>query len=396
MRAHAKLTAGKLKAAKDGALKPGRIGDGGGLWLSIGPNGTASWLFRYALDGKARHIGFGSVRDVPASTARERAAEARALLAAGKDPSAEKARAIEARRAAERRKRTFGDAVEEFLAGKSPSKNEAHNRQWEYTLRHYALPTLGSISIADMTRADVLKVVEPLWRTKNETARRLRGRIERVVDAELARGNREKENPARLGPLVAVLGRARPQVIHHASMPWQDVPDFVASLRKDTTITARALEYLIMTAGRSNEVIGATWPEIDEDEKLWSLSAARMKASRPHRVPLSDPALAILDDVRPFRDDDAPIVFRGGAETGGLSNMAMAMLLRRADLEVTPHGFRSSFRSWARDSARADHDVAEMCLAHAVGGAVVNAYQRSDLFHQRRDLMQRWADFVWR
>lgn len=397
MRPHAKLGAGILKAAKAGSLPPGRIGDGGGLWVSIGPNGNAAWLFRFTRDGTAQHMGLGSLRDVTPSVAREQAAKARSLLAVGKNPVIEREREEEARRIAEQGARTFGDAVESFLDSRPPTRNGKHNDQWRSTLHSYALPSLGKKPIADLTRGDVLEVIEPIWRSKNETARRLRGRIERVIDAAMARGWRERENPARLGPLVAVLGRSRPVVEHHAAMSWQDVPAFVKRLRKETSISARALEFTILTAARSGEVIGATWPEIDKRMTTWAIDGARMKAGKDHRVPLTQPAQSILHELKGFREEDNPSIFIGGTSTGGLSNMALPMLLRRLDREdVTVHGFRTSFRTWAREAAKADHDVAELCLAHVTGSAVVQAYQRSDLFAERRELLKRWAAFVWR
>jgi integrase len=396
MRAHARLNVNKLRSAAAGHLQPSRLADGGNLWLSIGPTGAASWLFRYQINGKPKHIGLGPLRDVPAIVAREQAGALRAILASGRDPRAERDRMEADRRERERKSRTFKEAVETFLANRTPTKNAVHNKQWESTLRTYALPVLGDSLVSEITRADVLEVVEPIWKTKSETARRVRARIEAVFDAAMARGWRDAENPARLGPLKAVLGKLQKPVIHHASMPWADVPAFAQSLGKDSAVSARALEFVIATAARTNEVIGATWAEIDLKAKVWTVPGERMKGGRPHRVPLTAPALRVLDDMKTLRDGDASPVFPGSSSTGGLSNMAMPMLLRRADLEgVTVHGFRSSFRVWARESARADHDVAELCLAHVTGNAVVQAYQRSDLLDERRKLMTKWAAFVW-
>lgn len=396
MRAHARLTIGTLRTAAAGRLPPGRLADGGNLWLSIGPTGAASWLFRYAHQGRAGHIGLGSIRDVPVSVARERAADLRVILASGKDPRAERGRSEAERRERERKTRTFADAVDSFLANRTPTKNPVHNRQWESSLRAYAVPVLGERLVADISRGEVLEVIEPIWREKSETARRVRARMEAVFDAAMARGWRDAENPARLGPLRAVLGSGRPQVKHHAAMPWQDVPGFLARLSEDASISARALVFLVATAARSGEVIGATWSEIDLDAKLWSVPGSRMKGGKEHRVPLTAPALALLRDLQALREDDNSPVFPGGTSTGGLSNMAMPMLLRRANLEaVTVHGFRASFRSWAREVAKADHDVAERCLAHDSGDAVVQAYQRSDLLDERRALMKKWAAHCW-
>jgi integrase len=372
------------------------LADGGNLWLSIGPTGSASWLFRYQINGKPKHIGLGSLRNVSAIVAREQAGSLRAILASGKDPRAERDRVEADRRECERKSRTFKQAVETFLASRAPTKNPVHNKQWESTLRNYAVPVLGERLVSEITRADVLEVVEPLWKTKSETARRVRARIEAVIDAAMARGWRDKENPARLAPLRAVLGSVSQPVKHHAAMPWADVPAFVASLRKDSSVSARALEFVIATAARTGEVIGATWGEIDLTAKVWTVPGARMKGGRDHRVPLTAPALRVLREIRSLRDDDASPIFPGSTATGALSNMAMPMLLRRTELEgATVHGFRSSFRSWAREAARADHDVAELCLAHVTGSAVVQAYQRSDLLNERRTLMTKWAAFVW-
>lgn len=396
MRAHARLPVGTLRSAASGRLPPRRLADGGNLWLSIGPTGAASWLFRYQIKGKQKHIGLGPIRDVPAIVAREQAGALRAILASGKDPRAERNRVSAGRRERERKSRTFKEAVETFLANRAPTKNPIHNKQWESTLRTYALPVLGDHLVSEVTRADVLEVVEPIWKTKSETARRVRARIEAVFDAAMARGWRDGENPARLAPLRAVLGAVTQPVKHHAAMPWADVPAFAVSLRKDTSVSARALEFVIATAARTGEVIGATWGEVDLKAKIWTVPGERMKGGRSHRVPLTKPALRVIREMRSLCDGDGSPVFPGSTETGALSNMAMPMLLRRAELHgVTVHGFRSSFRVWTREAAHADHDVAELCLAHVTGSAVVQAYQRSDLLDERRKLMTKWATFVW-
>ena len=273
-------------------------------------------------------------------------------------------------------------------------RNEKHRAQWAMTLTTYAAP-LRSMKLDDIATADVLAVLQPLWQTKAETASRLRGRIERVLDAAKAKGLRSGENPARWrGHLDALLpARHRLTRGHHAAMPYDDVPAFIGRLRASESVSALALEFAILTASRTGEVLGARWDEIDLDAKLWTVPAARMKAGREHRVPLTARALAILQTVEKVRTGEH--VFPGQRRGKPLSVMALAMVLRRLKLEnVTVHGFRSAFRDWCGEATAFPRDVAEAALAHTVGDMTERAYRRGDALEKRRKLMAAWAAFI--
>lgn len=371
--------------------KPGRHGDGGGLYLVVSESGSRKWVFRYRWQGRLFDMGLGSASVVPLGRARERAAEARLKIAEGVNPLAEKraARAIP----------TFGAFADETVASLSAQwRNEKHAHQVQRTLELYAAG-LRSRPIDQIDTAAVLEVLKPIWTIKSETASRVRNRIERVLDAAKAKGYRSGENPARWkGHLDQLLPkRTRLSRGHHAALPFTEVRGFIEKLRERPAMAALALEFTILTAARSGEVRGATWREIDMGSAVWTIPASRMKAGREHRVPLSSRALALLASVAPLgADDPDAVVFPGpkGNRTI-LSDAAFSALLKRMEQGglITPHGFRSSFRDWAGEMTNFPRDVAEMCLAHTVGDMTERAYRRGDALSKRRELMEAWANF---
>ena len=380
-RAIHKLTARQVETL----AKPGRHSDGGGLYLAIGSEGRRSWAFMYTWRGRQREAGLGSASKggVSLKAAREKAAEGRALLKAGVDPLAEW------NKADPEEVPTFGKAVDEFLATHEGGfRNEKHKAQWRMTLTRYCEPIRDTPVDAIDTEA-VLSVLQPLWTRAPETASRLRGRIEAVLDAARARGfiNRNEANPARwrghldkLLPKRATLTRG-----HHAAMPYAEVPAFVASLRQRPATAARALEFCILTATRSGEALAARWDEFDLDAKIWTVPPARTKTAREHRIPLSDRALAIVREMEAGRTGD--YVFPGQRPARPLSGMAFEMLLRRIGSPYTAHGFRSSFRDWAGNETTFPRELAEHSLAHVIGDKAEQAYRRSDALARRRELM---------
>ncbi len=383
MRRRSKLTARGIAAL----TTPGRHSDGGNLYLSIDAKGRKRWTFLYVRDGKQREMGLGAAQDVPLADARALADAARATLRAGADP-------IDIRRAMGKAEAvpTFGAYVETFLAAKEGGwRNPKHRAQWRMTLTKYAAP-LHSLHLDKVAVADVLAALRPLWQTKPETASRLRGRIEAVLDAAKVAGHRSGENPAAWsGNLEHLLPkRGKLSRGHHAAMAYTDVPAFIAKLRERDALAALALEFCILTAARSGEVLGARWSEIDLAAQVWTVPAARMKATREHRIPLSERALAILERLSEARTGE--LVFPGQRAGRPLSVMAMEMLLRRMDQDaVTVHGFRSAFRDWAGNETHFPREVAEAALAHVVGDKAEQAYRRGDALEKRRALMSAWA-----
>lgn len=377
--------ANKLTARSAATLnKTGRHSDGAGLYLNVTASGSKSWLFMYNASGRRREMGLGAFRDVPLARARVLAAEARQHVVAGRDPLGMRA-TVQAM--------TFGDAAEALIEGMSPSwRNDAHRGQWQTTLRVNAAPLAG-LAVSDVTTDDVLGVLTPLWLRIPETANRLRGRIERVLDFAKARGMRSGENPARWrGHLDAILPKRQKHTRGHLkAMPFVEVPAFLVDLRNTNGVAPRALEFALLTAARTGEVIGARWGEMDLDAKTWTVSASRMKAGSEHRVPLSDQALAVLSKMTSVRSDE--FVFPGGKAGRPLSHTALFQVLQRAELDVTVHGFRSSFRDWVGEETNFPREIAEAALAHLVGSAVERAYRRGDALEKRRGLMQAWANF---
>ena len=381
----------KLTARAAATTKPGRYGDGAGLYLVVAPSGARKWVYRFSFAGKVTEAGLGAADVVSLAEARNKAHEARKMLEAGRNP-------IEAKRQAaiiDAGKPTFGAIAAALIAAKeSEWRNPKHRAQWRMTLENYAAP-LRSRPVDEIDTAAVLDVLKPLWQTKPETASRLRGRIEAVLDAAKAQGHRSGENPAawrghlaHLLPKRGILTRG-----HHAAMSYADVQTFVAQLREREALAALALEFCILTAARSGEVFGARWSEIDLAAKVWTVPAGRMKAAREHRIPLSDRTLVILERLFEARTDD--LVFPGQRPGKPLSNTAMEMLLRRMDQDaVTVHGFRSAFRDWAGNETHFPREVAEAALAHVVGDKAEQAYRRGDALEKRRALMEAWANFI--
>jgi integrase len=361
-----------------------RVGIGGvGFVFDGQPNGGRRWVFLFRWHGKPTEIGFGSQRDVALARARELAGQARAKLAEGINPR-------DARRPSGGA--TFGECADRLIQAMRPSwRNGKHAAQWQMTLRDYAAP-LRRLPADKITTDDVLSVLKPLWNDKPETASRLRGRIERVLDAAKAQGLRSGENPARWrGHLDQLLPkRQRLTRGHHAAMSYTDVPAFMADLQARQATAALALEFAILTTARSGEVLGARWGEFDLDRAVWTVPATRMKAGREHRVPLTRRALKIVKVMHDIRNGD--FVFPGQQPDRPLSVMALEMVLRRMKIEgATVHGFRSTFRDWAAERTNFTNEVCEAALAHVIKNKAEAAYRRGDLFDKRRKLMEAWT-----
>jgi integrase len=377
--------------------KPGRHADGGNLYLSINPKGGRRWTFLYRERGtsRLREMGLGPAAGpkkggLCLADARRKAEEARRLLYNGTDP-------IVAKRAAAPIK-TFGEFADELVKSlKSGFKSEIHAKQWETTLKVDAA-TLRPIQLKDVTTEDVLRVLKPIWETKHETASRLRGRIERVMDAAKAKGLRTGDNPARWrGNLKELLpNRKKSERAHHTAVPHEEVPQLIADLRQRRSVSALALEFTILTAARTGEVLGATWAEIDLERRLWIIPAGRMKAAREHIVPLSDRTIEIIGSLlipgaKPRPSDR---LFPSARRGVPLSNMAMLEMLRGTlGKNATVHGFRSSFRDWCGDETSFPRDVIEFALAHGINDKTEEAYRRKTAIEKRRKLMEAWAAY---
>ena len=390
---------GRLTALKvSRAIKPGMYADGGGLYLQVTGNGAKSWIYRYMLRGREREMGLGSLSAVCLADARTKAAECRSLRQEGIDPIDVRKKTRDQARLDAASTLTFKDAASSYIdAHRAGWRNPKHIWQWGATLTTYANPIIGDLSLHLIDTALVLKVLEPIWPTKPETASRLRGRIEAVLDWATVRGYRKGDNPARwrghLSKLLPARSKVR-KVKHHTALPYAELPDFMVTLRGQGGIAARALEFTILTAARTGEVIGATWDEICEAEKVWIVPGNRMKAGKEHRVPLSNPALAILKELKSNGNAGEGFVFHGAKRGKPLSNTAMIAVLRRMGRgDLTVHGFRSSFRDWVAERTNFPGEVAEMALAHTVSDKVEAAYRRGDLFERRRRIMTEWATF---
>lgn len=365
---------------------PGRHSDGGGLYLSIDASGRRRWVFMFTSNGRRVELGLGSTSTRSLKEAREEAASLRASLSRGVDPRAERSKSTT--------KPTFGEFADEYVEAMRPSwRNAKHAAQWSMTLTEYAKP-LRRLPIDAVTTEEILRTLQPIWKRTPETAERLRGRIENVLSSAKAKGLREGENPAAWkGHLDQLLPkRQRLTRGHHAAMEYEGVVEFFGNLSAKSAMAARALQFLILTAARSGEVLGATWSEVDLDRSLWVVPASRMKAGKEHRVPLSKAAINLLRSVDVgLRPDD--YLFWGNSPDRPLSNMAMSMLLRRMVPNVTVHGFRSSFRDWAAEVSAFSHEVCEMALAHTIPNKAEAAYRRGDLLEKRRELMEAWANY---
>ncbi|GJD36586.1 tyrosine-type recombinase/integrase [Methylobacterium aerolatum] len=390
---------GKLTALGVAKLKtPGMYGDGGNLWLQVTGNGAKSWIFRFTLRGKSREMGLGSAATFSLAEARDKATTYRKLLYEGIDPiemrrGQRQDAAIEAAKAI-----TFKTCAERYIEShKAGWRNAKHAAQWTATLGAYAYPVFGELPVQAVDTGLVMQALQPIWTTKAETATRVRGRIESILDWATTHSYRRGENPARWKGHLANLLPKRSRVAkveHHAALPFAEVPAFMAKLAAQEGIAAKLLAFTIQTAARTGESLGARWGEIDLEAGIWTVPAERMKAAAEHRVPLSSAALAILGEMKGL---DATYVFPGGRRGKPLSNMAMLVLLRRMERgDLTVHGFRSSFRDWASETTDFPSEVVEMALAHTVESKVERAYRRGDLFEKRRELMSAWAAYVGR
>lgn len=379
------LTALKVRSLKD----PGRYADGNGLYLVVDPSGAKRWLLRTVVQGRRRDIGLGGLSVVSLADAREQAATFRKIARAGGDALAE-------RRKARTTAPTFSRAAELVFADQKASwRNEKHAQQWMNTLRQYVFPVIGQRRVDQIDTPDLLKVLSPIWLAKPETARRIRQRIGVVLDWAKAAGHRAGENP--ISGVTKGLPKQTDRNQHFAAMPYADVPAFMKRLRsaENRGIGSLAFEFLILTACRTGEVLGATWSEFDLEQAVWVIPADRMKAKREHRVSLPPRCVEILRRVQQLTTDNE-FVFGSRTGDGPLSNMVFAQTLKRMEVPFTAHGFRSSFRDWAAECTNVPREVAEMALAHTIGNKVEAAYRRGDLFEKRRELMHDWAAHVGR
>lgn len=409
-----RLTALEVKRLDRVGMHP----DGRGLYLQVHTGGSKSWIYRYTLHGRVRAMGLGPTHLVSLAEARGMAQEARLLKNQGVDPIDARAASRPAPEPPPETDRgpSFRDAAAAYIDANSAAwRNAKHEAQWSSTLQTYAYPVLGDRPVDEIDTALVLAVLEPIWSTKAETASRLRGRIESILDWAKARGHRDGENPARWkGHLDKILPAKSKvaRVEHHAALPFKAMPAFMGDLRTRDGAAARALEFAILTAARTGEVIGAQWPEIDFEARIWTQPATRTKTHKEHRVPLCDAAMAILEAMRdaflesrreflrlygkPIPNDIAleGFIFAGMRRGKGLSNMAMLKALERMGYpDLTTHGFRSTFRDWAAETTEYQNEVVEMALAHAIGGKVEAAYRRGDLLEKRRELMRDWSAY---
>jgi integrase len=386
------LTSKKVDRTKT----PGRLHDGHGLYLQIKGAENKSWLLRYERDGRERWLGLGPLHTFSLKEARERARAARQLLHDGIDPIEDRKAKRAERALAAAKSMSFRDCAEAYIAAnESAWKNAKHAAQWTATLKTYVYPHIGGLAVADIDTGLVLKCVEPIWHDKTETASRVRGRIESVLDWATVRKYRTGDNPARWqGHLEHALpSKSRlAKVNHHAALPYAELPDFMRRLRERDGVAAKALEFTVLTAARTNEVIGAHRPEIDLQAGTWTIPPGRMKGGREHTVPLSKRAVELLRELPTEKGNGH--VFIGPTQGAGLSNMAMTAVLRRMGHgDITVPGMRSTFRDWAAECTNYPNHVVEMALAHAIGDKVEAAYRRGDLFKKRQQLAEAWAKF---
>lgn len=385
--------------------KPGYYNDGAGLYLQVSPSGSKSWVFRFNMgltkNGKrrTREMGLGSLQAFSLAEVRQRAKEARQLLADGLDPLERRSEVQAATAAAVQkaaRALTFGQAADRYIEAHEASwKNAKHEYQWRQTIDSYAKPIIGDLPVSAIDTDLVLRVLEPIWATKTETATRLRGRLEKILDWAKALKHRAGDNPAawrgNLDKLLANPNKIAP-VVNHPALPYAEIGAFMAQLRALSGVSPLATEFIILTAVRTSEALGARWDEIDLDAAVWTLPAVRMKMGKEHRVPLSNAALAVLEKAKALGSEG--FVFPGRKPGTQQSNMSCLALLRRMGrTDIVVHGFRSTFRDWAAEQTSYPREVAEMALAHAIGDKVEAAYRRGDLFEKRSHLMADWAAY---
>lgn len=387
-----------LTARQCTTLPPGKHNDGNGLWLAVSNTGSRKWFLRVTVNGKRREMGLGALKDVSLAEVRKNAAQARSEAAEGVDP-------IEARRKVASTVPSFTQTAARYIrAHRRGWSNPKHARQWVSTLKTYARPLIGPKPIDTIGTEDVLSILSPIWATRTETAKRVQGRMENILDFAAARQWREPLNPARWrGHLDKLLPRPTrvKTVRRQPAMPYAELPGFLSELRSTNSISALALQFLILTATRTNEVLQAQWSEVDLQAAVWTVPASRMKARVEHRVPLSTAALTVLEAVP--RIEGNPFIFAGARQGRPLSNMAMLQLMRGMGYGVegdrgdfVPHGFRSSFRDWSGEVSSFPRDVCEMALAHVIENKVEAAYRRGDLFAKRRAMMEAWSEWCGR
>lgn len=382
-----------IKWIESSKRDPGLYADGGGLWLRVTASKTRSWIFRYTRHGKTHDIGLGAYLNVSLELARKKAGEMRATLGRGDDPKT--LRIAERLEAAARL--TFRQCAEQYIAANRAGwKNPKHGDQWASTLDTYAYPVIGDLDVSRVDTGHVLKILEPIWEIKNETASRVRGRMERVLAWATTRKQRTGDNPAKWTHHLDTILPAPSKVKksgHHAALPYQEAGAFLKSIRTQPGVAPRALEFTVLTVARTNEVIGATWAEIDLERSVWTIPAERMKAGKEHRIPLSGRALEILKEMEGLREGD--LVFPGWKAKTGLSNMAMLNLLKRTGHGgLTVHGFRSTFRDWAGETTAHPREVIEHAMAHQLKDKAEAAYARGTLFDKRCALMRDWEAFL--
>ncbi len=388
----------RLNPRKVATATTGKYEDGGGLRLVVSNTGAKKWIFRFTIRGKRREMGLGSYPDVELGEARAKAAEFRRLAKEGVDP-------IENRRAAPEAIPTFTSCAARYVrAHRRGWKNAKHARQWVSTLKTYVRPVIGQRPVDSIQTEDVLKVLSPIWTSKTETAKRVQGRIESILDFASAHKYRNPSNPARwrghLDKLLAKPARIK-TVRHHPAMPYEELPAFLRKLSANESTSSKALQLLILTATRTSEVLKTEWSEIDFKTRIWTVPASRMKTRREHRIPLQNVALGLLEGMPKVEGN--PFVFAGARYARPLSNMALLQLMRGMGFGVdgtrgnyVPHGFRSSFRDWSGEVSSFPRDVAEMALAHTIENKVEAAYRRGDLFEKRRKMMDAWANYLQR
>ena len=377
--------------------EPGLYCDGGGLYLQVTHSGTKTWIFRYRspVTQKTRDMGLGPLHSVGLAEARDKAATKRSHLSSGIDPITERNDEMQRKVSEAARAVTFSKCAVSYIEShRAGWRNEKHAEQWTNTIEAYCNPVMGSLPVQEVDTRLVLKVLEPIWATKPETASRLRGRIECILDWARVRDYRKGENPARwkghLNQLLPMLSK-KSRVKHHNAMPFSEVPSFIINLRDLPGIAARCLEFTILTAARTGEAINAMPREFDLDSATWTVPASRMKAKKEHRCPLSLRAIAIVREMLALKSD---WIFPSQRRPGPISNMSMLQVLDRVGIDVTVHGFRSSFRDWAAERTAFPHELCEMALAHTIPNAAEAAYRRGDLFEKRAGLMNAWAEFL--
>lgn len=382
------VTMKKLTARRVEAAKPGKHEDGAGLRLVVSTAGSRSWIFRFTFKGNRREMGLGPYPVVSLAEARQLAADARRLCFDGIDP-------IQARQAEKTQQETptFLSSVAAYMRQHRHGwKNHQDKKRWVSAIRRYAIPHLGSMRVDVIETADVLTVLQPIWTTKNRTAKTLQGRIEIVLDSASAQGHRQQFNPARWkGHLDKILPKPSKvsQTRHQAAMPFRDVAEFVSRLRSDGNVTAKALEFVILTACRSDDARVAVWSQIDLVEQVWTIPASTMKTAREFRIPLSSAAISLLNELPRFAGND--YLFPGRLHSKPIGKSSMLVQLNDLGESYTVHGFRSTFRDWAGETTNSANHIVEMALGHAISNQVEAAYRRGDLFEKRRLLMESWA-----